>query len=356
MTDRELADAAWLELTKTTDSYPAWVKKNKPASSHWAHAKGLLEQIGLAPPLPPPPPTPDPALRRIVVPAYSSGATIVTTLADARAALANKVGGELVIRNVTFPIDAYTFNRNYQGLKVWFENSPFVGGAAGTAPLYGCWIKGPASGLSLYGLDVTNPAGTGLGITGGAHDLTIQGKVHHTGAQGFFVAANYGADVYNLDCDIDTSDAGNDLTQDPHAEKGTGLHVAYLGSSPTGNTVRDSKFTIIGHDGKTGSIQFYSAMQNCDLWIDARRLSFAAQSQVAGSPAQFGGSQIKDVRIRYLYAEDCVGRVVDTNTLSSGPVVVEYARWKNCATNPKVAGQYLQPNAGITYLDCRAVA
>lgn len=56
MTDRQLADAAWAELTKTTDSYPAWVRKGSPPTSHWAHAKAFLDQIGGAPPPPPPPP------------------------------------------------------------------------------------------------------------------------------------------------------------------------------------------------------------------------------------------------------------------------------------------------------------
>lgn len=45
MTDRQLADAAWVELTKTTDPYPVWVKKGQPASSHWAKAKALLDKI-----------------------------------------------------------------------------------------------------------------------------------------------------------------------------------------------------------------------------------------------------------------------------------------------------------------------
>jgi hypothetical protein len=58
MTNRELADAAWLELTKTTDPFPKWVSKGKPASSHWAKAKGLLDQV--TDPAAPPPPTPTP--------------------------------------------------------------------------------------------------------------------------------------------------------------------------------------------------------------------------------------------------------------------------------------------------------
>lgn len=50
-TDRDLWLAARLELERTTDSYPAWVKKGKPASSHWARAFAIGEKIGApAPP------------------------------------------------------------------------------------------------------------------------------------------------------------------------------------------------------------------------------------------------------------------------------------------------------------------
>lgn len=53
MTDKGLWDAAWKEITLTTDSYPTWKKKGFPASSHFAKAKALGDQIGVAPGLPP---------------------------------------------------------------------------------------------------------------------------------------------------------------------------------------------------------------------------------------------------------------------------------------------------------------
>lgn len=55
MTDRELADLAWAELVKTVESYATWRKRGFPASSHWAHAKDYLDQIGVTLPTPPPP-------------------------------------------------------------------------------------------------------------------------------------------------------------------------------------------------------------------------------------------------------------------------------------------------------------
>lgn len=49
MSDRQLAQLAWAELAKTTDSYPTWVNKGRPSTSHWAKAKSFLDQIDKTP-------------------------------------------------------------------------------------------------------------------------------------------------------------------------------------------------------------------------------------------------------------------------------------------------------------------
>ncbi len=54
-TDAQLRDQAIALLQRTTDPYPTWVRKGKPASSNWAKAFSLLTQIA-PPPQPPPPP------------------------------------------------------------------------------------------------------------------------------------------------------------------------------------------------------------------------------------------------------------------------------------------------------------
>lgn len=53
LTDAQLRDQAIAEFEKTTDPYPTWVRKGKPASSHWAKGFAALAEIG-AQPAPPP--------------------------------------------------------------------------------------------------------------------------------------------------------------------------------------------------------------------------------------------------------------------------------------------------------------
>lgn len=49
VTDAQLRDQAVALLEKTTDPYPTWVKKGKPAASFWAKGFATLAQIGATP-------------------------------------------------------------------------------------------------------------------------------------------------------------------------------------------------------------------------------------------------------------------------------------------------------------------
>lgn len=55
--DAQLRDQALALLQKTTDSYPTWIRKGKPATSNWAKAFALLARIGQPAPNPKPTPT-----------------------------------------------------------------------------------------------------------------------------------------------------------------------------------------------------------------------------------------------------------------------------------------------------------
>lgn len=68
MTDRELAAAAWAELTQTTDPWWKWRDRGFPSGTHWSKAKAYQDQIGVAvtPPPPPPPPPPPSTLTKVL--------------------------------------------------------------------------------------------------------------------------------------------------------------------------------------------------------------------------------------------------------------------------------------------------
>lgn len=117
MTDRELWQAAWKELTLTTDPYPTWKKKGFPASSHWAKAKSLGDQIGAL--VPPPPSGGVPALASV----GSSGV------------LANRTGGTLSGVNLTG--QRFTTVVSFGPSPVTLTNCEFAGGLDSTYPSHG---------------------------------------------------------------------------------------------------------------------------------------------------------------------------------------------------------------------------
>ena len=65
--------------------------------------------------------------------------------------------------------------------------------------------------------------------------------------------------------------------------------------------------------------------------VDARRLTFQAQYQVAGNALQWWGNGIRNVRVPYVYGENLAGRVSETDGLydgsnPAGAITIEYGR------------------------------
>ena len=84
------------------------------------------------------------------------------------------------------------------------------------------------------------------------------------------------------------------------------------------------------HDQAVGSaVEAGSMLQNSDLWIRAKRITFVAKQQVAGNAIQVWGNLDQKLRLHYLEAED-VSRAVEGDGLDSSTapdaLTVEYAR------------------------------
>src|SRR5262249_3037861 len=143
-----------------------------------------------------------------------------------------------------------------------------------------------------------------------------------------------------LDITAEIWRAGENLSLDPHAEKGTGLHGVYLGG---GTTTSSGRFMVDVHDQPTGAAVSVGAnLQNSEIWIRAQRITFAATSQVAGNAIQFWGSNNRNVTVKDIEADALAGRVIETDALGSGvSLVVNYARGTNVRLAPYALGSYL---------------
>jgi hypothetical protein len=186
--------------------------------------------------------------------------------------------------------------------------------------------------IRFYGGNLTNPSG-GSGITiYDSSSVTWQNFViHDTANTGLFVQGIHQRNTH-LDLKGEIYHWGMNLGLDPHSEKGTGLHGAYLGESPYG--VSDSRFALNVHDGATGAgIEMggrsdYIAHNTLYLWC--RDLTKIATKLTAGNCAQLWGVNVTDNVFKYIKAENLTGRPFQTGGMYAGQSLktdrVDYGR------------------------------
>lgn len=188
--------------------------------------------------------------------------------------------------------------------------------------------------LAVWGLDVTAPKF-------GSRPVNCRsfrwwgGKIHGCGSTGIHPHGALGPNV-DLDLALEIWSCGLDLSNDPHGEPGTGLHAAYIGARNGGGTTQ-GKFWLMVHDQPRGAAaQLGDAMVDSELWVDARRCSFMAQSQVAGNALQWWGGGIRNNVVRYVYGEDLAGRLSETNGGAGSGNRIEVGRYRNVCLNPRL--------------------
>lgn len=95
MTDRELWEAAWAELTQTTVTYDRW-RRQGFTPGHWANAKKLGDQIGaVVPPPPVGPPAPPPLVnpKTVVLTNANRGSALAANTGDVSASASEIISG-----------------------------------------------------------------------------------------------------------------------------------------------------------------------------------------------------------------------------------------------------------------------
>lgn len=225
----------------------------------------------------------------------------------------------------------------------------------------GVWLNG-SENVWLAGGNITaTRKGIHIQDTIGCkwHGFTI----HDCGDTGLFVTSinrdNVGLDLQGEISNCGTRCKSTNPIIDPHTEKCTGLHGAYVGARFTDvHWVTGSRIVLDVHDQHSGAAcQVGGTIRDSFVAVRANRITFNAQTQVAGSGQQVWG-EAQDLELQ-VEATDCAGRAVDTNGLYSGAtgIRVTHGRATRCCTNPKLAGQSpFQPHAGVSFTDCVVVA
>ena len=214
-----------------------------------------------------------------------------------------------------------------------------------------------SSNLRIYGGDVTNPAnGPCVRIDSSTNVLWWHFRIHNCAATGLFVTSIDGASAgIDLDGEIDHVAYQPDLF-DPHLEKCTGIHGAYLGGNPS--LTLSGNFSLSVLDSACGgAVQVGSNVADSQLWVRADDIPFEAQHQAAGNAIQFWGTGLHQDTVHDVIGDNLAGRVVEASGLyaccNSG-IVVQYGRGSNTLRNPLLSRVDYYPNPAITYENVQA--
>jgi hypothetical protein len=263
------------------------------------------------------------------------------------------ISGEVVIRDkLLSSVAVIDFKTGADAVRF----TGFAGGGGSNSQLPALWLTNNRN-LRLYGGDFTNPGGhSGWLCYGADHVLFWDSVIHGTGGDACSVIPAAGAVI--TDCDFYVKEAsrwGQYAADDPHAEKGTGIHGCQF--SDSSGQVVNTRFAIWGHDGPTGACLQYGSPSNATtgntLYVKADRMTKASVSQRAGNGMNLWGGGPTSADVVYFEANDCQGYAVSVDTqLGSdfSTVVFDHARSTNTRQNPHWQSQPTF-NPGPTYTD-----
>jgi hypothetical protein len=263
-------------------------------------------------------------------------------------------GDELDVQPMTLS-GSYNLNRALSSYaEIHFAPGVVFSGATSRA-YYTLSIQNAAN-IRIYGGDVTNPVnGPCVRVADSTNVLWWHFKIHDCAATGI-LGTSLSSSSSGLDFDGEIYHVAYDTSFDPHAEKCTGIHGAYLGATYQNSApAMSGKFSLYIHDVQCGgAFQGGSNLVDSDLWVKASNITYQAQSQTAGNAIQFWGGDLKNITVHDVVGSSLAGRVVETSGMYSccdSGIVVQYGRGTNALLNPLLSGADFATNPAITYQD-----
>ncbi len=296
-----------------------------------------------------------------------ANAIVVSSTSQFSSAIASATAGETidVLGNVLVPGEFTGFNRVVSGgvVDVVFQPGSGFTGMAGTN-LPAVWIHN-SGGWRIWGGTITNPAGGGILV------YTMPGPFTWTG----FTVSDTGntcVSVFPADGNISgltlkgvAGTATPNLSLDPHAEKGTGIHAWNLADA-TGGVLENSTIAADVLNQATGAgveVEMDRIGPSVTLYARAKHLGFPvpgttwtgdAQTQVAGNVVQlWGGTPPGSLDVRYAEGNDIQGRIVETSGAYGGASYAHSSIDAGVATGPILQNPLLSKvayNVGSTGL------
>jgi hypothetical protein len=275
-------------------------------------------------------------------------AQFATDLAKMRA------GDELNVRPMTIRGEFLINKRLSSYAEIHFSRGVVFSGATSRG-FYTIAISN-ASHIRIYGGEVENPVqGACVRINDSTDVLWWHFRLYDCAAGGI-LGTSIQRSSSGIDFDGEIDHVAYDTSFDPHADKCTGIHGAYLGA-----TYQDAAPTISGRfslyirDVPCGAaLQAGSNLVNTQLWIKAVDISHKAQANTAGNAIQFWGGDLHSITVHDVTGNYLAGRVVETSGMYSccdSGIVVQHGRGMNTLQNPLLSRVNFLPNPAVTFLD-----
>jgi hypothetical protein len=286
-----------------------------------------------------------------------SNAIVVSSASQFLSAMASATAGQTydVLGTVKITSQFNGWNRVVAGGVVNVVLEPGMTLAGDSRTGYNAVHLQDSGGWRIWGGTLANPYGGGIHVYSMPGPFTwtgfTVGQVGGTGLSVFPVPTTLSpsGNISNLTLAGVMGSSSENLSYDPHAEKGTGLHCSNIADPPYGGgggIVQNSTFAVDCLNQATGAAVEINSNRSSNVVIFARakHLGFAlpgttwlgyATTQVAGNVIQlWGGSSAGRLDIRYAEGNDIQGRILETNGVSSGSdislVSLDYGR----ATGP----------------------
>lgn len=196
--------------------------------------------------------------------------------------------------------------------------------------------------------------GDGIKIANEGHPIDFRWwgfKVEAAAGQGIAAMCNNSQIVVDLQGEI--ANWGTKYKAlDPHDyEKGTGIHGAYMGGGVVvkGTTKLSGRAILYCHDSGVGAAWSCGAnMQDFEAWLSFKHLHRVTADRFSGNGFQMWGQNNANVTVKNLLVDDAT-LATFFESLSSGPVTIEYGRYRNILLSPA-----FQTSAHVTLRDFKA--
>lgn len=280
-------------------------------------------------------------------PAFAPRRTmLVSNALELRAAIADLQPGDLVKAAGPFTVSGETIisRRLSAPAELDLAGVTFV---SNQNQIPAVWLDN-AKNVRLYG-------GTMHAGVPGAHTLLVYGSQFVTWWG--FTATGGGVGIMPVNGPTEHDDfqgsIGNitpNLADDPHVEKGSGLHAVLLDDVSNSNAFADNRFAFYAHDVPVGACveagnnTMPTAAGGNVLYLKCVNETFVATTQAGGNGIQFWGyTSNLGLDIKFIEVDNAEGYALWGGGVYPGQtlagVTVEYGRASNTNLNPRYAGQ-----------------